>query len=100
MGKPAARVVDKTSHGGLPLGPGKGSNKVMIGGMPPWRAIVDVHVCPLTTAAVAHGSGKVVKGSLKVFIDGMPAVRQGDTIIETGPPNMIAEGYPKVLIGD
>ena len=99
MGKPAARVGDKTSHGSIPLGPGTGSTKVMIGGMPAWRAIKDVHACPLTTP-VSHGSGKVVVGSLKVHIEGMPAARQGDTIIEVGPPNVIAEGYSKVLIGD
>jgi uncharacterized Zn-binding protein involved in type VI secretion len=76
-----------------------GSTKVMIGGMPAWRAIKDVHTCPLTTP-VAHGSGKVAVGSRKVRIDGVAAVRQGDTIVEAGPPNIIAEGYSKVLIGD
>ena len=98
MRKPAARVGDMTSHG-TPLAPGTGSSKVFIGGKPAWRAGLDVHACPLTTP-VSHGSGTVPQGSSKVRIDGQPAARQGDTIVELGPANMIAVGYPKVLIGD
>ena len=99
MGKPAARVGDMTGHGS-PLAPGLGSTKVLIGGKPAWRVGLDSHTCPLTTP-VSHGAGKVLKGSLKVRIEGVPAVRQGDTIVEVaGPPNMVAEGSTKVLIGD
>jgi uncharacterized Zn-binding protein involved in type VI secretion len=38
-------------------------------------------------------------GSMTVFINGLPAARQGDMIIESGPPNTIAAGAPNVLIG-
>lgn len=94
----AARVGDFTSHG-TPLGPGPGSVDVLIGAMPAWRANTDVHACPLTTGVVPHGSGVVLMGSMTVLINGMPAVRQGDLIVEAGPPNSIAAGCPTVLIG-
>ncbi len=95
---PAARVGDMTSHG-TPLGPGPGSANVLIGGMPAWRATVDFHACPLVTGTVPHAGGVVAMGSTTVFINGLPAARQGDMIVESGPPNSIATGCPTVLIG-
>jgi len=98
MGQPAARVVDMTSHG-TPLSPGPGSTNVFIGGMPAWRAAADFHACPLVTAVVPHVGGTVAVGSVTVKINGLPAARQGDMIVESGPPNAIAAGCPTVLIG-
>jgi len=98
MGKPAARVSDLTSHG-TPLGPGPGSPTVLIGGLPAWRAGVDTHACPLFTGVVPHAVGMVAVGSTSVLIGGFPAARQGDQIIEVGPPNAIALGAVNVLIG-
>ena len=95
---PAARVGDMTSHG-TPLGPGPGSANVLIGGMPAWRATVDFHACPLVTGTVPHAGGVVAMGSTTVFINGLPAARQGDMIVESGPPNTISMGCPTVLIG-
>jgi uncharacterized Zn-binding protein involved in type VI secretion len=95
---PAARVGDLTSHG-TPLSPGPGSPNVLIGGMPAWLACKDLHTCPLVTATVPHVGGMVQTGSTTVFINGLPAARQGDTIIENGPPNTIAAGAPTVQIG-
>lgn len=95
---PAARVGDQTGHG-TPLGPGPGSANVLIGGMPAWRAGSDFHACPLTTGPAPHAGGVVQLGSLTVFINGLPAARQGDMIIESGPPNTISSGAPTVLIG-
>ncbi len=95
---PAARVGDMTSHG-TPLGPGPGSANVLIGGMPAWRATVDFHACPLVTGTVPHAGGVVAMGSTTVFINGLPAARQGDMVVESGPPNSIATGCPTVLIG-
>jgi uncharacterized Zn-binding protein involved in type VI secretion len=87
----------KTSHGD-PLSPGPGSRTVKIGGRPAWRAIADFHKCPITSP-VTHTGGKVMQGSGKVFINGFPAVRVGDKIIEAaGPPNIILKGNPKVII--
>jgi uncharacterized Zn-binding protein involved in type VI secretion len=95
---PAARVGDLTAHG-TPLGPGPGAINVLIGGQPAWRATSDVHACPLVTGVVPHASGTVLKGSLTVYINGLPAARQGDTLVEAGPPNNIALGCLNVLIG-
>jgi uncharacterized Zn-binding protein involved in type VI secretion len=67
--------------------------------MPAWRAGSDMHSCPLATGTVPHVGGVVSMGSATVFINGLPAARMGDTIIESGPPNSIAMGCPTVLIG-
>lgn len=93
----AARTGDMTSHG-TPL-PGPGSPTVLIGGMPAWRALSDFHTCPLVTVLVPHVGGVVAKGSISVLINNLPAARQGDQIIEVGPPNAIAIGCPTVIIG-
>lgn len=98
MGQPAARANDMTSHG-TPLTPGPGSTNVFIGGMPAWRAAADFHTCPLVTALVPHVGGVVAIGSVTVMINGLPAARQGDMIVESAPPNTIAVGCPTVLIG-
>jgi uncharacterized Zn-binding protein involved in type VI secretion len=96
--QPAARVGDQTAHG-TPLGPGPGSATVMIGGMRAWRAGIDSHACPLSNGPQPHVGGTVAKGSTTVFINGMPAARLGDQIVEAGPPNPIAMGAVNVLIG-
>jgi uncharacterized Zn-binding protein involved in type VI secretion len=95
---PAARVGDVTSHG-TPLGPGPGSFNVLIGGMPAWRVTADFHACPLVTGVVPHVGGVVAIGSLTVFINNLPAARQGDIIVEGGPPNAIVMGCSTVIIG-
>jgi uncharacterized Zn-binding protein involved in type VI secretion len=94
----AARVGDQTSHG-TPLSPGPGSVNVLIGGMPAWRATADFHTCPLVTGTVPHVGGTVAMGSLTVFINNLPAARQGDVIVESGPPNTIVMGCSTVLVG-
>ncbi len=95
---PAARVGDNTSHG-TPLGPGPGSVNVLIGGMPAFRAGSDSHICPLFTGTVPHAGGVVAMGSVTVLINNLSAVRQGDMIVEAGPPNSIVMGCPTVMIG-
>lgn len=94
----AIRVGDITAHG-TPLGPGPGSTKVMIGGQPAWRATSDTHQCPLADGTKPHVGGVILKGSTKVFFDGLPAARAGDLVGEAGPSNSVAVGYPKVEIG-
>ena len=98
MGQPAARVNDLTSHG-KPLGPGPGAMTVRIAGQPAWRVAVDTHTCPLTTGTVPHVGGTVAVGSTTVRIEGAFAARQGDQVVEAGPPNSIAAGAFSVLIG-
>jgi len=94
----AARVSDMTSHG-TPLSPGPGSGNVLIGGMPAWRATSDQHTCPLVSGTVPHVGGIVAVGSTTVLINNLPAARQGDIIVESGPPNTIAMGCATVQIG-
>jgi len=98
MGQPAARVGDPTSHG-TPLGPGPGCSTVVIGGQLAWRATTDQHACPLSDGPKPHVGGAVAVGSVTVNIGGLPAARQGDSIVEAGPPNAIAAGAPTVMIG-
>ena len=61
----------------------------------------DIHNC--ATPALPpppHGPGVVINGSPTVLINGLPASRLGDTIVEAfGPPNKILAGCATVLIG-
>ena len=98
MPQPAARVGDMTSHG-TALGPGPGSATVFIEGRPAWRAHADQHVCPLTNGMLPHIGGTVATASVTVLIDGHPAARQNDVVIETGGPNPIVLGAESVMIG-
>ena len=98
MGQPAARLGDATSHG-TPLGPGPGCATVLIGGQPAWRAISDLHTCPLADGLRPHIGGVVGVGSVTVRIGGFPAARRGDLIVETAAPNAIIVGALTVSIG-
>ena len=94
----AARVGDITMHMG-PLGPGTGSPNVLIGGMPAWRVGLDMHICPAPGAS-PHGAGPASPGASTVLINGAPAARATDFVIEpAGGPDVIAIGCPTVLIG-
>lgn len=60
----------------------------------------DLHTCSTPLPIPPHGPGVVIDGSATVRINGLPACRQGDTIIEAvGPPNKIITGAPTVIIG-
>ena len=98
MGQPAARVGDFTGHG-TPLSPGPGSFNVLIGGRPAWRALSDFHICPLFDGPKPHAGGMVALGSQTVLINGLPAARQGDQVVEASAPNPISQGEFTVLIG-
>jgi uncharacterized Zn-binding protein involved in type VI secretion len=98
MGQPAARVTDQTSHG-KPLSPGPGCATVLIGGLPAWRVQADFHQCPLSDGPKPHVGGVVMVGSTTVMIGGLFAARQGDAVVEVGPPDPIAMGCSTVLIG-
>lgn len=93
----AARVGDMTGHG-TPLGPSPGSPNVWIGARPAWRALADVHACLLYSGS-PHVGGVVTQGSTSVYINNLPAVRQGDMIQENGPPNPVVAGDFTVIIG-
>jgi uncharacterized Zn-binding protein involved in type VI secretion len=98
LGQPAARIGDQTSHG-TPLAPGPGSVNVLIGGRPAWKATSDFHACPLSDGPKPHVGGVLAAGSTSVLINGLPAARQGDQVVEAGAPNAILLGEPTVLIG-
>lgn len=98
MGQPAARFGDQTSHG-TPLAPGPGSVNVLIGSKTAWRATSDFHACPLFDGPKPHVGGVVAVGSITVLINGLPAARQGDQVVEASAPNAILLGDPTVLIG-
>lgn len=94
----ALRLGDIPVHA-TPLGPGPGSSNVFIGGRPAWRAIVDQHLCALP-GGVAHGGGSTAEGEATVLINGYPAARTGDLVLEPGGgPNVIVKGCPTVFIG-
>lgn len=61
----------------------------------------DIHLCITLLPPIPHGPGVVIDGSKTVLINGLPACRQGDTVLEAiGPPNKINKGEQTVLIGD
>ena len=92
-----ARLTDQTTHGTpLTSTTGIASPTVTIGTLQAWR-MSDVHICPLTMPNGApHVGGSVSLGSPTVRVNGTAAARQGDTIVEAGPPNSIAMGCPTV----
>jgi uncharacterized Zn-binding protein involved in type VI secretion len=60
----------------------------------------DIHACATPLPIPPHGPGVVTNGSGTVLINGLPASRAGDTLLEAvGPPNKIASGCPTVIIG-
>lgn len=64
--------------------------------------ISDIHQCnvPLAPFPAVHGPGVVIDGSQKVFVNGLPACRVGNTIMEAiAPLNQITNGCMTVLIG-
>ncbi|MEA5495941.1 PAAR domain-containing protein [Limnoraphis robusta] len=61
----------------------------------------DIHICMTPSPIPPHGPGIVIGGSKSVFINGLPACRMGDTLLEAiGPSNKILGGCKSVLIGD
>jgi uncharacterized Zn-binding protein involved in type VI secretion len=96
----AATVGQQTAHTPLtPRPPTMGSPNVLIGGKPAWRAGKDSHVCPLSDGSKPHVGGTVRPGSKTVRINGYPAARMGDQVMEKGAPNPITSGVETVLIG-
>ncbi len=97
--KPAARMGDPTTHGGVITA---GCPTVLIGGKPAAR-VGDMHTCPQVNPGVPptpHVGGPIAgPGSPTVLICGQPAARMGDTCTCNGPPDSIAAGQPTVLIG-
>ena len=60
----------------------------------------DMHICPMVTGTVPHVGGPALPpGEPTVLIGGMPALRLGDMLVCTGPPDSVAMASTSVLIG-
>ena len=91
-GAPAAKAAEETTKATAAASMGSTISGAAGG--------ADIHVCATPLPVPPHGPGVVVDGSATVLINGLPACRQGDTIVEAvGPPNKIAMGLPTVIIG-
>ncbi|HEY9621014.1 MAG TPA: PAAR domain-containing protein [Crinalium sp.] len=91
-GYPAAKAAEETTKA---TAAATMSSTITAGAMG-----ADIHSCTTPLPIPPHGPGVVVDGSATVLINGLPACRMGDTIVEAiGPPNKITGGCVTVLIG-
>jgi uncharacterized Zn-binding protein involved in type VI secretion len=68
--------------------------------MPPAARVGDMHVCPMVTGIVPHVGGVALPpGAPTVLIGGVPALRLGDLLTCSGPPDTMIVGSATVLIG-
>ncbi len=68
--------------------------------MPPAARVGDMHVCPMVTVLVPHVGGPALPpGAPTVLIAGLPALRLGDLLTCSGPPDTVILGSTTVLIG-
>lgn len=68
--------------------------------MPPAARVTDMHTCPMVTGTVPHVGGPALPpGAPTVLIGGMPALRVGDMLTCSGPPDTVIKGSATVLIG-
>jgi uncharacterized Zn-binding protein involved in type VI secretion len=89
----AARIGDKTAHGGVVKGPG--CPGVFIGGQVA-ACLADDHACPVGR----HKGGPILPPcSATVFWGGKPAARVGDKAQCRGATDTIAEGCASVFVG-
>ncbi len=98
-GAPVAKAAEETVKAAAAVAMGS-----MISGLAavpsPSGGMPDIHACLTPLPIPPHGPGVVVDGSKTVMINGLPACRIGDTIVEAvGPPNKIAKGEFTVIIG-
>ena len=89
----AARVGDISSHGGTVTGPG--AKKVFIENMPA-AVMTDMHSCALPPDKHSPTTSPFTLGSQTVFIEGVPALRVGDSC---GCGAAVVKGANKVNIG-
>jgi uncharacterized Zn-binding protein involved in type VI secretion len=68
--------------------------------MPPAARITDMHTCPMFNGPVPHVGGPILPpGVPTVLIGGLPAAVVGGMCTCVGPPDVIAMGSMKVMIG-
>jgi uncharacterized Zn-binding protein involved in type VI secretion len=93
LGLPAAKAAEEATKAAAAASMG-----AMISGA---AGGADIHACMTPLPLPPHGPGVVIDGSPTVLTNGLPACRQGDTIIEAvGPPDKILVGCITVIIGD
>lgn len=64
-------------------------------------AMTDTHTCPTVSGPSPHGPGVVTRGCATVFVNYLPAAREGDKVFEAvGGPDPIAKGCMTVNVGD
>lgn len=91
-GLPAVKAAEETVK--ATAAAAMGSMISSLGGM------ADIHACLTLLPAPPHGPGVVINGSQTVLINNLPACRLGDTILEAvGPPDIIVQGEPSVIVG-
>jgi uncharacterized Zn-binding protein involved in type VI secretion len=91
-GAPAAKTAEETTKATVAASMGALISSSAAG--------ADIHACTTLLPPPPHGPGVVIDGSTTVLINGLPACRQGDTILEAvGPPDKIVMGEPTVIIG-
>jgi len=66
--------------------------------MPPAARATDMHVCPMVSGTVPHVGGPALPGAPTVLVGGLPALRAGDMLVCTGPPDTVAAGSGTVMI--
>ena len=98
--KKAARLGDGTSHGGKIV---SGSPNVFINNKPAATAI-SAHVCPNATKTnppIPHIGGPAIRpAKAAVFVNGVPAIRDGDKFFcNSSPPAKARGGSRNVIIG-
>jgi uncharacterized Zn-binding protein involved in type VI secretion len=68
--------------------------------MPPAARVTDMHTCPMFDGPKPHVGGPILPpGVPTVIIGGLPAAVVGNPATCVGPPDMIAKGSMKVMIG-
>ncbi|MGK7908805.1 MAG: PAAR domain-containing protein [Synechococcus sp.] len=68
--------------------------------MPPAARAGDMHVCPMVTGTVPHLGGPALPpGEPTVMVGSMPALRMGDMLTCSGPPDTVIMGSATVTIG-
>ena len=64
----------------------------------PAARLGDMHTCALVTVLVPHVGGPILMGSPNVITGGMPQARVTDPCLCVGPPDVIVKGSMTVLV--
>ena len=100
-GLPAAKAAEETAKGAASAAMSSAIASAASASATPSGGTPDIHTCPVPMMIIPHGPGVVIDGSQVVLVNGLPACRRNDTILEAlGPPNKIMMGLPTVWIGD